>query len=307
MLDTIRLGMQVKNPDDIVKTGAGKLHRHSITGDDDGVLIRTSFTVDNLRVAITQNSLRVEGSLPRYYFGNNVQELDFDTMQKAFDKLSNQLGINIGEADLYKIHIAGNIQVEKDCRYYFPLFNYLPNHHRHEYNNGVTFWNHYRALAIYDKVKESKNKDNIPAGLLKGNLLRVEARLNKDPKDRFNLENLKVQKLYEAEFYNSAINYWYQIYSKVTKTIPSIPLTGSQSNKEFQKSLMLLGVQKSGGLDRVMNMLKLQSKLSEEPPHLYRGKKEKLLSLYDTPETKHDGIIELDSKIKNKYLSQVIA
>jgi hypothetical protein len=307
MFDTLKLGQPVDNKEELQSKFPP--YKTLLKRDGSGEIQSTHSKIENLELILTaEDYLFIEGSLPKFYFGNNFQTLDISTTQKAVESVSAVVGFDISEADIYKLHIAGNISVDEDCRYYYHMLDYLGHHDKMERHNGVYFTNHNRSLAFYDKIKENKGfLENIPKDLLAGNLLRYEARIHKNLKTRLNHEKPKVKDLYNIEFYNKAIKYWYEQYLNIQKMKPIISLKQPMTSKEFQNALISNSVQNFGGIHKMMNLIKTQNKLSKEPTHLFRSKREKLISLSkERREDDYSGIRELDTKINLMYQAQLI-
>ena len=53
-----------------------------------------------LRISVTENRVRIEGSLSKYYYGNNTQTLTLAHAKEAIKRLGRQLNLPIDKADV---------------------------------------------------------------------------------------------------------------------------------------------------------------------------------------------------------------
>jgi len=180
--------------------------------------------IKNICVTGTNNFLFVEGSLSKYFMGNNVENFDWKFAKPAIKMLSADLGLPLGRAELRRCDIAGNFELEESVIDYFPELNYLRYYERtnkrkttlrFESNSGNV------DVKFYDKLAEYGNKHNtdaeIAALLGTKNLMRYEVQIQKRIAAVLGMRKIKVVHLYSPSFYKRLLNYWYFTYCNIEK------------------------------------------------------------------------------------------
>ena len=66
----------------------------------------------NFKIAVNNKSVCVNGSLPKFVLGNNVESLSVSETSTALIELSNELSIPILKGDLTRIDIAESFPVD---------------------------------------------------------------------------------------------------------------------------------------------------------------------------------------------------
>src|SRR5271157_4804561 len=156
MIDTLTLWLDTKEAEKAVSRLTGQMetiNRH--TGET-----TLKGQLGSLRVKITGQGISVNGSLPRFFYGNNAMSLKRDTTKQAIEKMSDELHLPMNQAKVSRLDIAENIMIEKPVIAYLPQFVSAPYLNKDSYCNGegVLFKNRQKALAFYDKPKEISDK-----------------------------------------------------------------------------------------------------------------------------------------------------
>lgn len=225
---------------------------------------KNTFTsnLSNFRFTIkfdeNQNPIKLSfnGSLPKFHHGNNLAQLDWETIEKAINELSDNLGINLNEATLTRIDIAVNLILEKTVNNYIHNFYKNRNSGTLIYNSSKTFLSETTDISFYDKLEEIKRKDKHTfkkiSDLIKDkNILRYELRLKKNLKHYFNLNELLVKDLFKKNIQNKIIDLWAKHYSKVNKhkfiNAPILLLARRNGLKEYlsYRGLKITGIEKT--------------------------------------------------------------
>jgi hypothetical protein len=135
----------------------------------------TFFTgfLGNLKINVSKNSLKVANSLCKWYLGNNLQTLNWESIKLAHEKLSDTLHVNMQSADITRMDIGQNLQMNHKPKVYFDSLGQLSRYKRLEQPNGVCYRTNNMELIFYDKLVEYKKKwGNIPLDHLDLNLLK---------------------------------------------------------------------------------------------------------------------------------------
>ncbi|PIE50512.1 MAG: hypothetical protein CSA38_02630 [Flavobacteriales bacterium] len=206
--------------------------------------------------------LSFNGSLPKFYYGNNLIHLDWDKTQDAIQMLSDSLNVNISEAILMRVDFGINIPLKHSIYEYINCFLAYPRLETIRFKESVTFYTstNTRSFIYYDKLKEmsNKKKNNFYNQFINENVLRYEIQLKKHLKRRFRLKEMKVKHLFCDTIQNKLLEYWFNGYKKVKKQALGIdPEYLLKGHNGLQKYLSYHGIQRLG-YDRI------NSKISEQ-------------------------------------------
>jgi hypothetical protein len=134
--------------------------------------------------------LTIDGSLHKYFKGNNYDDFTFSEIQKALDKLNADIGIPLEEAQLLKLEVGVNIQVIHYCkRYWDILIDYKGKNKLLEMTPltgtskiaGKKLTLTVCTQKYYDKKWDARKKDKIStkaSKVIPDNLLRIEQCMN---------------------------------------------------------------------------------------------------------------------------------
>ena len=60
-----------------------------------------------LRVSVTDKRIRIEGSLSKYYYGNNIRSLTLEHTKEALKRLRRELNVPMDKADVCLLYTSG--------------------------------------------------------------------------------------------------------------------------------------------------------------------------------------------------------
>jgi hypothetical protein len=198
--------------------------------------------LDNLKINVNANRVKISnGSLCKYYLGDNFKTLGKGDTKKAIEKISDSLHLPFEKAIVTRIDLAQNFIMQHNDKVYYPYLGEAPFYKRLEADNGLYFNNQLRQLVFYDKVHEQKQKrQNIPELYQDRNVLRIEMRFKKKLGKQFKKSEITAGLLYDEAFYNSIVNRWKDEYfaiQKINSKLSTMKPTGSK--KEFIENLAL--------------------------------------------------------------------
>lgn len=175
--------------------------------------------LNGLRVSASRRGVNVSnGSLCKWYLGDNFKTMERGDVQRAIEKLSDTLHLPMDKATITRIDLAQNFIMKYPTEVYFNhLGSYYPSK-RLEQPNGLYYSKHDTLLAFYDKVKEQQAKRQpIPELYSNRNTLRYEMRYKARLKDTFKVDKVTGAMLYEEQFYMDIVNRWKKAYKDIKK------------------------------------------------------------------------------------------
>ena len=208
--------------------------------------------LDCLKVSATEANLKItEGSLCKWFLGDNFQTLTETHTKQAIEKLSDILHLPFDKADITRLDYGQNMITKYPPEVYLNHLGKLNYYSRLPQPNGLYYQNNKRQLIFYNKIKEQRIKGESIPDLYKGeNVLRYEQRHKKWLKADLNKERITGSDLYDCKFYKQVgdslrksyaaiqkVNQLQIDYSKITKTSQlsssSIAYTVSQHGGEL--------------------------------------------------------------------------
>lgn len=205
--------------------------------------------LENMLIEINGSTLKIRGSLSKWYKGNNVYGITFKEVKEAITDLENVLGVPLERAKITRLDIADSFNMKYKAELYIDHLHYLNGYIRNlATSNCVYFVQKNKSkvsqtlrLCFYDKDKELKDKKDIEGKLAKGSdlghLLRYELRI-KSLRYLFGRE-IRCSDLFSEFFYTDLIDLWFNMYDCVKKERKGLncnfPLKFN-GLKEFQES-----------------------------------------------------------------------
>ena len=179
-------------------------------------------SVSNIMVSQTFGGYYIQGSLPKYLYGNNVCQLTRKDIGTAIESLSDTLHLPIQDADVTGIEVGANICLSKVPSAYIGLLGDMPRMKRvmlgdslYYRGSGKVFP---RQYYFYDKKQEVKEKGGVmPHRLETSNMLRYEMRLYRRLAKQLGIQELKATTLQDRAVYRELVNRWLDGYLSINK------------------------------------------------------------------------------------------
>lgn len=264
MVDTIKGYIMLKGYDkgyfkELTKDSTKTIKQNSIT---------RNFSLLNMIITISYDlnenpkKLSFNGSLPKFYFGNNLRHLDWNDFKNAIQMLSDNLGVDMNEAKLTRVDFGMNIEVNYPVNEYISCLLAFPRLKTMRYDESVTFYTviNSRSFIFYDKLKEMKKglryTSTVDLTYLRNkNILRYELQLKKNLKERFRLRKFKVKHLLRNSIQHKLVEYWHNGYKKVIKVpLGSDPEFLFKHHNGIYKYLSYHGLERIG-YERILNKI----------------------------------------------------
>jgi len=188
-----------------------------------GKIVLAGDLSNEFKVTVKNDCIKLDGSLCKYYLGDNFQTLGRGDTKRAFEKISDTLRLPIDKATVYRLDIAQNFILKHPLENYFNHFGKLKYGGRSPITRdgeieGMYYYQSKGLLVFYDKVKEQTVKRrHIPELYQNRNVLRYEQRYTKRLPKALNIENVTAATLYDEKFYIDVINRWRDNYFAIQK------------------------------------------------------------------------------------------
>ena len=240
--------------------------RDSRTGEE-----RTDGYIMGMRVSVwpERKRMRIEGSIAKFLFHENVTMLTRETTQEALENLGEALGIDIGKARVSTLEFGVNIVVQREPWLYLQRLGDMPRRERLEYSHNTLYYKRKGReqpdeLKIYDKGKESKRKSNkgmqIPLEMRGKHILRFELSLNSRLPQQLDMEEIKASSLCTCEVWEKLKAMLLEKYESITKIskngIDTKRIRSPKDAKEGFLSFLGADVDLAGSVDAYIAMLK---------------------------------------------------
>lgn len=207
-------------------------------------------SLNGLKVSVNRYQVKVKnGSLCKWYLGDNFQTLGRGDVQRAIEKLSDTLHLPMSKASITRLDVAQNIITKHPLMVYLNHLGVLRYATRLQQPSGLYYCSQAGRLCFYDKNKEQRAKGEPIPELYKGrNVLRYEQRYTQRLASRFNVPAVTGALLYDEAFYVGVLNRWRDAYKDISK-INDITLNfqAMTSKQQLYKMGVLSMVERIGG------------------------------------------------------------
>lgn len=202
--------------------------------------------IRNMQVFENVNGVRVEGSIAKFYNGNNVENLTQEQYHNALKDFEELTGLNLKQSKVIRVDYGRAVKIEKDVAAYLRLFGAVPRY-KQDFVNGntgvqsITYFNKTGAYCFcaYDKMQELADNNEDAPELFEGcNVLRMEYRILKPKGIRAKLGNGRNITPWELEEKYSTLE---QLYLDFYDAIPKVgrrvffPQDKQYTPAEYQK------------------------------------------------------------------------
>lgn len=181
---------------------------------------------ENFKVNRQKKGLRIEGSIAKYIFGNNLFIPSLEQIEIALKEIADLFNFNINDALVGRIDIGYNFRLKHEVKDYLGSFGNLGVLDKSNINDLETLTystkNKSRQVQFYHKIvemKSGKNKVIVPEEYedLEYHILRYELKLKKNLKDEFGYDKITANMIYDKVFFKKLLDLWYSNYSQILK------------------------------------------------------------------------------------------
>ncbi len=248
-MDTITLKLtkeQAGNIDILAEIPANLSH---ISQHDFGNGLIISGRLNNMKVTASERGVKIENSLTKYYLGDNIQVMRRSDIERAIEKLSDELHLPVKEGIVTRFDFAKNIPLIQDVENYLKYLGDISRYQRYPSKRGLNYKIAGRELAIYDKIAEMKFNREIVPGIYEGkNIMRIEKRYLNKVASYFNMPVITGSDLYNEAFYMQVLDDWHNDYSRIDKLNNTvIDMSTVTTKRQLYNMGVLALVQMQGG------------------------------------------------------------
>lgn len=215
-------------------------------------------SVGGLKVVANRYQLKIkDGSLCKWYLGDNFKTMGRGDVQAAIEMLSDILHLPIGKATVTRLDVAQNFIVKHPAAVYLNHLGMLKYAKRLQEPNGLYYHRRLERLCFYDKNKEQRAKgEPIPDLYKDRNVLRYEQRYTQRLPTQFKVEDVTGALLYDEAFYIDVVQRWRDTYKAISK-INDITLNfqAMTSKQQLYKMGVLSMVERVGGEVEMINQI----------------------------------------------------
>jgi hypothetical protein len=259
-------------------------------------------------ITVSRNGVNIKnGSLCKFYLGDNFQTLGRGDTQRAIEKLSDTLHLPIDKATVSRLDIAQNFIVRNPVQVYYNHLGELKYGNRSPTteNGKIETLYYYQSnglLVFYDKLKEQRAKRRpIPELYQDRHVLRYEQRYKNRLSKTFNVERVTAAMLYNEKFYIDVCNRWRDNYRAIKK-INDITLNfGAMKGKKDLYTMGVLSLVETQGGELAMiaqiNEAQKSGKIAKKTAFDMRQAVTEACKCKDGITAQNDAILELDKKV----------
>ncbi|WP_299177122.1 hypothetical protein [uncultured Chryseobacterium sp.] len=272
---------------------------------------RASFNLDNFKVTIKFDCekaviINFNGSLPKFYYGSNLAQLDWVTLKKAVDFLSDNLCVDISDAILTRVDFGFSLILERPIKDYLFCISDYPRKNLLDCKTSKKFFSNVNAVSFYDKLKELKSKQkesyySLPEVIRSNKILRYEIQLKSSLNRVFNKDVFRINDLFDRKIQIEIQNRWINMYNKTNKISLSrnSHFLLAERNGIF-KYLSYHGIEKLKyqKVLRIIENLNFKMKSSSSKKSKMKASVKKIIDEVNKKADKNNLLIELDGKIK---------
>jgi len=271
---------------------------HTYSGD-----VVLTGSVGGLKVSLNRYQIKIkDGSLCKWFLGDNFQTMGRGDVQRAIEKLSDTLHLPIDKAAVTRLDVAQNFICKHPPSVYTNHLGVLKYATRLQEPSGLYYQQTGGRLCFYDKCKEQRNKrEPIPDLYRERNCLRYEQRYTQRLAAQFRVAEVTGALLYDEAFYIGVLNRWRDTYNSIQR-INDVSLNfGVMKNKQqlYKMGVLSLIEQAGGELAMLEQINEAQRKgdLSKKQAYDLRQAIKDACKVREGLTVENDAIKELDKKV----------
>lgn len=260
-------------------------------------------SLKGLKISLNRHQLKIkDGSLCKWYLGDNFQTMGRGDTQKAIESLSDTLHIPMSKSLVTRLDIAQNFITKHPPEVYLNHLGTLKYATRLQEPSGVYYIQTGGRLCFYDKNREQKNKKEPIPELYEGrNVLRYEQRYTNRIASQLKIGEVTGALLYDEAFYVDILNRWQATYKAIQKINDiSLNFQAMKSKQQLYKMGVLSLIEQVGGqlqMIEQINEAQKRGELSKKQAFDLRQAINEVCKIRDGFTVPNEAIQELDKKV----------
>lgn len=214
--------------------------------------------IGGLSVAASRTQVKVrDGSLCKWYLGDNFKTMGRHSTEEAIEKLSDALHLPMQKAAVTRLDVAQNFILRQPVDVYLNHLGEWARSKRLKQPNGLYYVRRDGLLCFYDKIREERAKGYFIPDMYRGrNVLRYEQRYTRRLPAWFNVPAVTAAMLYEETFYIRVVKAWrdnYRAINKINDT--TLNIKAMKNKKDFYRMGALALIERAGGETAMLSLI----------------------------------------------------
>lgn len=260
-------------------------------------------SLKGLKVSLNRYQMKIkDGSLCKWYLGDNLQTMGRGDTQRAIESLSDALHVPMSRATVTRLDIAQNFITRHPPEVYLNHLGVLRYATRLQEPNGVYYSQTGGRLCFYDKSRELRSNREAMPELYEGrNVLRYEQRYTNRIASQFKVCEVTGGMLYSETFYIDLLNRWRNAYKSIQKINDvSLNFQAMKTKQQLYKMGVLSLIEQAGGqlqMIEQINEAQKRGELSKKQAFDLRQTINEACKIRDGLTVPNEAIQELDKKV----------
>lgn len=307
MYDTLNLYLSAIDVGDthLMETIPNYLERpKGILEPETGAIVCYCGALGNLKVSVSNMGVSIkDGSLCKWYLGDNLSTMGRGDTQKAIEKLSDTLHLPVGKSKVTRLDVAQNLMVRYPVDVYLHHLGELKSSTRLLEPNGLYYSQRMGRLAFYNKVKEVRtHHEKIPELYQHGHCLRYEQRYTSRLPNQLGVPEVAASLLYDEAFYSMILQRWKDTYFAINKINDTqINISAMKTKQQLYKMGVLSLIERAGGVTQMLQQIseaQATGKITKKQAYDLRVAVNDAVKCDGNITTPNEAILELDEKVK---------
>jgi hypothetical protein len=244
-----------------------------------------------------------DGSICKWFLGDNLQTMGRGDTQRAIEKLSDTLHLPVERAKVTRIDIAQNLMMRYPVDVYLHHLGELKSSTRLLEPNGLYYSQRMGRLAFYNKVKEVRtHHEKIPELYQHGHCLRYEQRYTSRLPNQLGVPEVAASLLYDEAFYSMILQRWKDTYFAINKINDTqINISAMKTKQQLYKMGVLSLIERAGGVTQMLQQIseaQATGKITKKQAYDLRVAVNDAAKCDGNITTPNKAILELDEKVK---------
>jgi hypothetical protein len=272
--------------------------QHNYSGD-----VVVTGELSGLKVSLNRYQIKVkDGSLCKWYLGDNFKTMGRGDTQRAMEKLSDSLHLPMDKATVTRIDVAQNFILKHPPEVYINHLGLLKFATRLQEPSGLYYQQTGGRLCFYDKVKEQRNHREPIPDLYEGrNVLRYEQRYTNRVASQLGVQTVTGALLYDEAFYMGLLDKWKTTYKAIQKINDiSLNFEAMKTKQQLYKMGVLSLIEQAGGVLQMyeqINEAQKRGELTKKQAYDLRQAVNEASQIREGLTVPNEAIKELDKKV----------